>query len=140
MNVLTDEDAKEIHRVLCATVGADYLTIAKAASDFTIKKLAAGVSVDPVAWRNPVDSYSLVTTHQKETNEFQYSDEFLAGHTEPLYTADAIAAARVQENERCLAMMDAIGCDWRDAGDMAKFYATNYLREAIRALLGKEST
>ena len=140
MNVLTDEDAKEIHRVLCATVGADYLTIAKAASDFTIKKLAAGVSVDPVAWRNPVDSYSLVTTHQKETNEFQYSDEFLAGHTEPLYTADAIAAARVQENERCLAMMDAIGCDWRDAGDMAKFYATNYLREAIRALLGKEPT
>ena len=140
MNVLTDEDAKEIHRVLCATVGADYLTIAKAASDFTIKKLAAGVSVDPVAWRNPVDSYSLVTTHQKETNEFQYSDEFLAGHTEPLYTADAIAAARVQENERCLAMMDAIGCDWRDAGDMAKFYATNYLREAIRALLGKEQS
>ena len=58
----------------------------------------------------------------------------------PLYTATAIAAARVQENERCLAMMDAIGCDWRDAGDMAKFYATNYLREAIRALLGKEST
>ena len=48
MNVLTDEDAKEIHRVLCATVGADYLTIAKAASDFTIKKLAAGVSVEPV--------------------------------------------------------------------------------------------
>ena len=140
MNVLTDEDAKEIHRVLCATVGADYLTIAKAASDFTIKKLAAGVSVEPVAWRNPVDSYSLVTTHQKETNEFQYSDEFLAGHTEPLYTADAIAAARVQENERCLAMMDAIGCDWRDAGDMAKFYATNYLREAIRALLGKEQS
>ena len=48
--------------------------------------------------------------------------------------------ARVQENERCLAMMDAIGCDWRDAGDMAKFYATNYLREAIRALLGKEQS
>lgn len=51
----------------------------------------------------------------------------------------SIAAARVQENERCLALMDAIGCDWRDAGDMAKFYAANYLREAIRALLGKEA-
>ena len=63
-----------------------------------LQKLA-GVSVEPVAWRNPVDSYSLVTTHQKETNEFQYSDEFLAGHTEPLYTAEAIAAARVQALE-----------------------------------------
>ena len=82
-----------------------------------IKALSAGVSVE-------YDGYD------------PRSDQYL-------YTLDqlnaAIAAARVQENERCLAMMDAIGCDWRDAGDMAKFYATNYLREAIRALLGKEA-
>ena len=120
MNVLTDEDAKEIHRVLCATVGADYLTIAKAASDFTIKKLAAGVSVEPV--------------------HHIMSDGVAIGYYSLEQLTTAIAAARVQENERCLAMMDAIGCDWRDAGDMAKFYATNYLREAIRALLGKETT
>ena len=97
-----------------------------------LSKLAAGVSVEPVAWRNPVDSYSLVTTHQKETNEFQYSDEFLAGHTEPLYTAEAIAAARVQENERCVQALEAL---WHSNDD-----STKKCINAIRALIGKEST
>ena len=96
-----------------------------------LQKLA-GVSVEPVAWRNPVDSYSLVTTHQKETNEFQYSDEFLAGHTEPLYTAAAIAAARVQENERCVQALEAL---WHSNDD-----STKKCINAIRALIGKEST
>ena len=96
-----------------------------------LQKLA-GVSVEPVAWRNPVDSYSLVTTHQKETNEFQYSDEFLAGHTEPLYTAEAIAAARVQENERCVQALEAL---WHSNDD-----STKKCINAIRALIGKEST
>lgn len=130
MNVLTDEDAKEIHRVLCATVGADYLTIAKAASDFTIKKLAAGVSVDPVAAMFAGEDAIKFNRRSRVTLDDKWHE---------LFTIEQLAAARVQENERCLAMMDAIGCDWRDAGDMAKFYATNYLREAIRALLGKES-
>ena len=140
MNVLNDEDAKEIHRVLCATVGADYLTIAKAASDFTIKKLAAGVSVEPSAYRfteNRGNGNTEFNYYGLDEVGMAYRDNCL--EITPLYTATAIAAARVQENERCLALMDAIGCDWRDAGDMAKFYATNYLREAIRALLGKES-
>ena len=141
MNVLTDEDAKEIHRVLCATVGADYLTIAKAASDFTIKKLAAGVSVEPVlkVYNGDV-CYKSAEDDQSYGMWIPIDTNYVPTFDGPLYTATAIAAARVQENERCLAMMDAIGCDWRDAGDMAKFYATNYLREAIRALLGKETT
>jgi hypothetical protein len=73
-----------------------------------------------------------VTTHQKETNEFQYSDEFLAGHTEPLYTAEAIAAARVQENERCVQALEAL---WHSNDD-----STKKCINAIRALIGKEST
>lgn len=32
-------------------------------------------------------------------------------------------------------LMDKIGCDWRDAGEMRKFYATNYLVEAIHSAL-----
>ena len=107
-----------------------------------LQKLA-GVSVEPVAWRNPVDSYSLVTTHQKETNEFQYSDEFLAGHTEPLYTAEAIAAARVQALEEAAKMCldlelddhykTMISTDDWNAGTLD-------CDTAIRALIGKEST
>ena len=96
-----------------------------------LQKLA-GVSVEPVAWRNPVDSYSLVTTHQKETNEFQYSDEFLAGHTEPLYTAEAIAAARVQENERCVQALEAL---WHSNDD-----STKKCIAAIRALINTNLT
>jgi hypothetical protein len=90
-----------------------------------------------------VDSYSLVTTHQKETNEFQYSDEFLAGHTEPLYTAEAIAAARVQALEEaakvCLDLelddryKTMISTDDWNAGTLD-------CDTAIRALIGKEST
>ena len=87
-----------------------------------LEKLSAGVSVEP-SFFNVMDGKTA----------------YIPYYTPKQFTT-AIAAARVQENERCLALMDAIGCDWRDAGDMAKFYATNYLREAIRALLGKEST
>ena len=91
MKVLTDDDLANLSR----EHGPFAFDVYRAVEAAVLTKLSQGVSVEPVAWRNPVDSYSLVTTHQKETNEFQYSDEFLAGHTEPLYTADAIAAARV---------------------------------------------
>ena len=100
---------------------------------------AAGLSAEPVAARWP----SVPGSHHY-AGAGGCSVGAFGPDSEDLFTLDqlttAIAAARVQENERCLAMMDAIGCDWRDAGDMAKFYATNYLREAIRALLGKEQS
>ena len=63
-----------------------------------LEKLTAGVSVEPVAW--------------------------LAEYGGDVYTATAIAAARVQENERCARTLEAIGCQG---------YA-----DALRALLGKE--
>ena len=104
-----------------------------------LEKLAAGVSVEPVGVVIGFDddTGNAVVDHSCE-GPYGPLDDY-----EGIYNLDqlttAIAAARVQENERCLAMMDAIGCDWRDAGDMAKFYATNYLREAIRALLGAKT-
>ena len=120
MNILNDEDAKEIHRVLCATVGADYLTIAKAASDFTIKKLAAGVSVEPDGWRT--QEYIGAPSQQ-----------------EPYYNADtfntAIAAARVQAINDCAEELDGMKCNNKTATSAIKQCA-----EAIRALLGKEQS
>ena len=116
--MLTDQE------IQAAYMTADSAELfARAIEQAVITKLA-GVSVEPVAWRNPVDSYSLVTTHQKETNEFQYSDEFLAGHTEPLYTAEAIAAARVQALEEAAKVCD------RQAIPNAGFLA-----EKVRALI-----
>ena len=124
--MLTDQE------IQAAYMTADSAELfARAIEQAVITKLA-GVSVEPVAWRNPVDSYSLVTTHQKETNEFQYSDEFLAGHTEPLYTAAAIAAARVQENERCVQALEAL---WHSNDD-----STKKCIAAIRALINTNLT
>jgi len=121
--MLTDQE------IQAAYMTADSAELfARAIEQAVITKLA-GVSVEPVAWRNPVDSYSLVTTHQKETNEFQYSDEFLAGHTEPLYTAEAIAAARVQALEEAAKVCD------RQAIPNAGFLA-----EKVRALINTNLT
>lgn len=40
---------------------------------------------EPVAWLNPIASFSVITKAEKDSNSFQFSDEFLAGHTVPLY-------------------------------------------------------
>lgn len=40
--------------------------------------------------------------------------------------------------KRVIMTMDQIGRDWRDAGDMQKFYATNYLIEQVRAALSAQ--
>jgi len=40
---------------------------------------------EPVAWLNPTSSFSVITQEEKNLNSLQYSDEFLAGHTTPLY-------------------------------------------------------
>ena len=123
MNILTDADAKEIHRVLCATVGADYLTIAKAASDFTIKKLAAGVSVEPVACvARSNDMEGLVQWALKRVHVGV-----------DLFTLDQLnterAAARVQMNEVCA----KVCARYRDL-------PAGYSETKIRALLGKEQS
>ena len=102
----------------------------------TVSRLAAGVSMEPIAYEEFAVAYAngKRLVYEKTANLPSYI------HIQPLYTATAIAAARVAENERCLALMDSIGCDWRDAGDVAKFYAANYLCDAIRALMGKEQS
>ena len=124
--MLTDQDAKQMGFVF--GIGARVVRAIEAA---VLSKLAAGVSVEPVAWRNPVDSYSLVTTHQKETNEFQYSDKFLAGHTEPLYTA--IAAARVQALEEAVKVCEGASSYLEHQQHLL---ASRDCANAIRALIG----
>ena len=52
-----------------------------------LDRLKAQPVQEPVAWMHDPESYSIVDARQKEMNEFQYSPEFLAGHTIPLYRA-----------------------------------------------------
>ena len=54
---------------------------------------------EPVAWMNPTSSFSVITQEQKDSNSLQYSDEFLAGHTVPLYTSPQAAQTEAQDRE-----------------------------------------
>lgn len=132
MDLLTD---KEIDAV-AETYPYNISLYTRAIEAAVINKLA-GVSVKPVAWR-----FELATT--------KCNDDGYGGWTErlsnfepnvpdgsirnltPLYTAEALAAARVQENERCVAVV-------RDVYDKTGFTTCDVgadCIEAIRALLG----
>ena len=87
--------------------------------------MAAGVSVEPVAFAVGRQTHGGDTGKYLEWNRGT-TPKSVGEEAEPLYTADAIAAARVQENERCARTLEAIGCQG---------YA-----DALRALLGKEQS
>jgi len=103
----------------------------KVAEQEVIKRLAAGVSVEPVAsfWRErnqslyPGISIGLTTA----------GDALPLGERHKLYDATAIAAARVQENERIVEL-----CKKRWKGGYPQEVIDD-LVIAIRALLGKEA-
>ena len=102
--VLTDEERSEIG---WAHSASDRLFGEIEAA--VIRKLAAGVSVEPCIYEGDASPLYEAPT----------------GYTLGQLTT-AIAAARVQENERCARTLEAIGCQG---------YA-----DALRALLGKEQS
>ena len=57
-------------------------------AEAALAMLKAMKPTPPTAFMNPDESYSVVTVDQKETNAFQYSEAFLAGHTVPLYAME----------------------------------------------------
>lgn len=78
---------------------------------------------EPVAWMHPTSSFSVITQEQKDSNSLQYSDEFLAGHTVPLYTSpqaaqtegkpiEALAPTEAQEWEAFEAEFDQLCKDY----------------------------
>ena len=124
MNVLTDEEIDAVAEAHPYNISL-YTRAIEAA---VIRKLAAGVSVEPVAEvrtlhygdEHPPVAFTGVVLSDKTD---YYSLPFR--ENTPLYTATALAAARVQENERC-------------AKFSADFSGMETAR-AIRALLGKEA-
>ena len=127
MNILTDEELwkfwwnkPEVADGEDDSMEAEFVAAARAIEAAVIKRLAAWVSVDPDGWRT--QEYIGAPSQQ-----------------EPYYNADtfttAIAAARVQENERCAEELDGMKCNNKTATSAIKQCA-----EAIRALLGKEQS
>lgn len=113
-NVLTDEEIRKWWSsengledcVMCKI--DDFEKVVRAIEAAVIKRLAAGVSVEP-SFFNVMDGKTA----------------YIPYYTPKQFTT-AIAAARVQENERCARTLEAIGCQG---------YA-----DALRALLGKEQS
>ena len=115
--ILTDEE-----RDACQRAG-NLNAICNAVEAAVIAKLATGVSVEPVAWfelNGDMDAWFLSYGFNPKAK------------TRPLYTATAIAAARVQAIKDC---EDAI----ETANARRVLYVPDCI-DAIRALLGKEST
>lgn len=107
----------------------------KVAEQEVIKRLAAGVSVEPVN-NDLADDISAIDCMYRGDPSYEHDAYYmreqavkLVRNGYMLVTLDqlttAIAAARVQENERCARTLEAIGCQG---------YA-----DALRALLGKEA-
>jgi hypothetical protein len=80
MTILTHEEAKSL-----SYSSENILDVIRNTENAVVAKLAAGVTVEPVAWR--------VWIGDMTAQEYIYSE---IGDGEPLYTATAIAAARVQ--------------------------------------------
>lgn len=126
MSLLTDQEKHDIRRN--SERSADPVL---EAIDLTIgallQKLAAGVSVEPVAVVSRIGNPSI---SWRQSNLAGIPDRTL------LYPASAIAATRVQENERCAKVCEAFrGEDVAPAWDTAAAHCVS----AIRALIGGPS-
>ena len=127
-NVLTDEEIDAVAEAHPYNISL-YTRAIEAA---VVKRLAAGVRVEPAAERRRIRYSWGECWDYRDDEKVAYTapgfDITLVTPAAPLFTLDqlttAIAAARVQENERCARTLEAIGCQG---------YA-----DALRALLGKE--
>lgn len=104
MSILTDEELRDALRT-CPPDAIEPLRtrwlyvkdFARAIESAVIARLSAGVSVEPVAWMKQHNNGSV---ELNEYRTFVHEDAILTGRV-PLCTAEAVAAARAQENERC---------------------------------------
>ena len=85
---------------------------------------------EPVGYRNPFHTYSLMTADQIRTNEFQYSNDFLLRHTEPIYTADQL---RDYGDRRAAAEQEAVTTLLQDYPHWLGNTAKKEISDAIRA-------
>lgn len=98
-----------------------------------IKRLAAGVIVEPAGWKKGCKLF-YQNVGWKDPSGF-----------EPLYTATALAAARVQMNERCVQACAAKSKEYlarsnRDQHSHGAGLGAAICAELISALLGKEQS
>ena len=112
MNILTDEEINAIWSEPLETSKLSPFGLARiqAIIDATVKALAAGVSVEPVAWVNKsnlvsaeIDRKRYPGGHGDQHTWRGFETDY---HKAPLYTAEAIAAARVAALEEAAKLVE----------------------------------
>ena len=135
MNLLTDDEIEAMGLEHIGTCFTNEIAFAQALIAATVAKLSAGVSGEPVAWA--IQGSSFVFRGPYAEIDAKAEAMRIKGTClhYPLYTADAIAAARVQALEEAAIAADLF-CNGGESQRPLKYPVA----DAIRALIGKEST
>ena len=124
--ILNDDECRTVYNDAMELPGRSAVSVTRAVEAAVIRKLAAGVSVEPVDGALLDDMVE--GSHPSYGRGLFTTDNCI----KPLYTATAIAAARVQALEDAAVVAEyENAADWSVSGQIAR---------QIRALLGKEST
>ena len=128
-NVLTDAEIRAIQAR--HPTENDPMDFAHAIIAAALNKLSAGVSVEPheYVWE-PDGTFNIEQKRCLSPNTGPCS----GWNVYPVYTADAIAAARVA------ALEEAAACAFDEVQYMMDFDKADIVSAQIRALIGKEST
>ena len=135
MNVLTHEEKNRIYSEYSGNSG-EFINAIETA---VIKRLSAGVSVEPVAWMRPEITEDGFTYD----SSFRDNDGIVLPQTrigqgfKPLYTFAAIAAARVAALEEAAKECDRTASDYKGmfAEDESLYIAATDCAKEIRKLI-----
>lgn len=140
-SILTEDEINGIADKHEAALGGVWPhEFAEAIIDATIKRLAAGVSVEPYATLHHDDGY--FTTKQRE-HDLRYSGPMRTEVVTLDQLTTAIAAARVAENERCAKVCESTSWSedidvWREMTKRdVSVKSMLACAEAIRASIGE---
>ena len=142
MNILNDEEIAAAVAEYLAPEADDMhhiMRYTEAIEAAVIRKLSAGVSVEPVAYRmQPND-----TAHRSLEKSLNFHKVHVRPDwtIDPLYTATAIAAARVQALEEAAKECDRTASDYKGmfAEDESLYIAATECAKEIRALIGEKT-
>ena len=125
--ILNDDECRTVYNDAMELPGRSAVSVTRAVEAAVIRKLAAGVSVEPVDGALLDDMVE--GSHPSYGRGLFTTDNCI----KPLYTATAIAAARVQALEEARDIVLNFQAGWIPDG-------FTECADAIRALLGKEAT
>ena len=121
MSLLTNQEIRAIQSA--HPTENDPMPFAQALITATVSKLAQGVSVEP-HYHNRIKADGTIV--------------YVPWYT-PEQLTTAIAAARVAALEEAITLGVQIRNDWLEVEDHNSAYTAEYLLDAIRALIGKET-